>query len=107
MPVQCRRRNDDGGDNVMKEYYKAPDITAANLEPDGWFHTGDLGLLDEDGFVFVTGELKELISTVYAFKFIEVKIDRRPSRRLDLPARPLSVSFRRESADNSGVTRRE
>ena len=49
------------GDNVMKEYYKAPDITAANLEPDGWFHTGDLGYMDEDGFVFVTGRLKELI----------------------------------------------
>ncbi len=49
------------GDNVMKEYYKAPDITAANLETDGWFHTGDLGYLDEDGFVFVTGRLKELI----------------------------------------------
>jgi acyl-CoA synthetase (AMP-forming)/AMP-acid ligase II len=49
------------GDNVMKEYYKAPDITAKNLGPDGWFHTGDLGYMDEDGFVFVTGRLKELI----------------------------------------------
>jgi long-chain acyl-CoA synthetase len=49
------------GDNVMKEYYKAPDITARALAPDGWFHTGDLGYMDEDGFVFVTGRLKELI----------------------------------------------
>ena len=49
------------GDNVMKEYYKAPDITAKSLDPDGWFHTGDLGHMDEDGFVFVTGRLKELI----------------------------------------------
>jgi len=49
------------GDNVMKEYYKAPEITAQALEPDGWFHTGDLGYMDEDGFVFVTGRLKELI----------------------------------------------
>jgi sulfoacetate-CoA ligase len=49
------------GDNVMKEYYKAPDVTATALEPDGWFHTGDLGYMDEDGFVFVTGRLKELI----------------------------------------------
>jgi acyl-CoA synthetase (AMP-forming)/AMP-acid ligase II len=49
------------GDNVMKEYYKAPDITAKTLERDGWFHTGDLGYMDEDGFVFVTGRLKELI----------------------------------------------
>lgn len=49
------------GDNVMKGYYKAPDLTAKAIEPDGWLHTGDLGYMDEDGFVFVTGRLKELI----------------------------------------------
>lgn len=49
------------GDNVMLEYYKAPDVTAKSLEPNGWFHTGDQGYMDEDGFVFVTGRIKELI----------------------------------------------
>ena len=49
------------GDNVMKRYYKAPDVTARTLEPDGWLHTGDLGSMDEDGFIFMTGRLKELI----------------------------------------------
>ncbi len=49
------------GDNVMKEYYKAPEVTAKTLESDGWLHTGDLGYVDEDGFYFVTGRLKELI----------------------------------------------
>jgi acyl-CoA synthetase (AMP-forming)/AMP-acid ligase II len=49
------------GDNVMKGYYKAADLTAKAIEPDGWLHTGDLGYMDEDGFVFVTGRLKELI----------------------------------------------
>jgi len=49
------------GDNVMKGYYKAPDLTAQAIESDGWLHTGDLGYMDGDGFVFVKGRIKELI----------------------------------------------
>jgi long-chain acyl-CoA synthetase len=49
------------GDNVMTGYYKDPENTAKTLEPDGWLHSGDLGYMDEDGFVFVTGRIKELI----------------------------------------------
>lgn len=49
------------GPNVMKCYYKNPEETARTLGPDGWLHTGDLGHMDEDGFVFVTGRIKELI----------------------------------------------
>ncbi|MBS0325549.1 MAG: AMP-binding protein [Proteobacteria bacterium] len=49
------------GPNVMKGYYKAPEATAKALEHDGWLHTGDLGYVDDDGFFFVTGRLKELI----------------------------------------------
>ena len=49
------------GDNVMTGYYKDPENTAQTLEPDGWLHSGDLGYMDDDGFVFVTGRIKELI----------------------------------------------
>jgi long-chain acyl-CoA synthetase len=49
------------GDNVMKCYYKNPEETAKTLTSEGWLHTGDLGHMDGDGFVFVTGRLKELI----------------------------------------------
>ena len=49
------------GDNVMKEYYKAPDLTAKAIEPGGWLHSGDVGYMDADGFVFATGRIKELI----------------------------------------------
>ena len=49
------------GDNVMRCYYKDPQNTASTIDPDGWLHTGDIGYLDADGFVFVTGRIKELI----------------------------------------------
>lgn len=49
------------GDNVMKGYYKDPESTHKTLAPDGWMHTGDVGYLDADGFVFVTSRIKELI----------------------------------------------
>lgn len=49
------------GDNVMKEYYKNPEVTASTLRRDGWLHTGDLAYEDEDGYFFITGRLKEII----------------------------------------------
>ena len=49
------------GPNVMLEYLKNPDATRDTFTPDGKLRTGDLGFMDEDGYVFVTGRLKELI----------------------------------------------
>ena len=48
------------GPNVMKEYLHNPDATSGTFHGD-WLRTGDLGRMDEDGYVFVTGRLKELI----------------------------------------------
>ena len=42
-------------------YYKDPEATARTLRPDGWMHTGDVGYLDADGYLFVTGRIKEII----------------------------------------------
>jgi long-chain acyl-CoA synthetase len=48
------------GHNVMQGYYKLPEETAHVLSPDGGFRTGDLGRIDADGFIYVTGRVKEL-----------------------------------------------
>ncbi len=49
------------GPNVMREYLKNPEATRDTFAPGGWLRTGDLGHVDEDGYFFVTGRLKELI----------------------------------------------
>jgi long-chain acyl-CoA synthetase len=47
------------GHNVMKGYYNRPDETAAALTKDGGFRTGDMGFVDQQGYVFITGRIKE------------------------------------------------
>jgi long-chain acyl-CoA synthetase len=49
------------GANVMKGYYKEPDMTREVLSPDGWFKTGDLGVFDENKNLYIKGRLKNMI----------------------------------------------
>ena len=59
---------DDGevlckGPNVMIGYYNRPDLTAEVIDPDGWFHTGDIGMIVENRFLKITDRKKEIFKT--------------------------------------------
>jgi malonyl-CoA/methylmalonyl-CoA synthetase len=69
------------GPNVFKGYWRAPEKTAAEFRPDGFFVTGDLGMVDADGYVHIVGRVKDLVITggenVYP-KAVEAAIDEIP-----------------------------
>lgn len=49
------------GDNVMLGYYKNEEETVKALDKDGWYHTGDLGTIDSDGYLFISGRCKNML----------------------------------------------
>jgi long-chain acyl-CoA synthetase len=61
------------GPNVMKGYYKSPEMTKNAIDPEGWFHTGDLGRIEPEGQLWITGRKKELFKTSFG-KYVSPQV---------------------------------
>lgn len=88
------------GPNIMQGYYKLPEETAAAFDTEGYLKTGDIGYLDEDGYLYITGRLKEMLIVAGENVFprdIEEVLNRHPAV-LDSAVIGVPDRFRGETA---------
>lgn len=71
------------GPNIMEGYYKREDLTAGAIK-DGWFHTGDLGYIDGDGYLFLTGRSKDVIVLSSGLNIYPEEIEEAYSKEMPL-----------------------
>lgn len=70
--------------SVMMGYYKKPELTAETVDEAGWLHTGDLGYIDDDGYLYITGRIKDIFKTSKGKYVAPLPIEHHVQRALGL-----------------------
>jgi len=104
------------GENVMYGYYKNKEATENTIDKEGWLHTGDLGLIDEEGFIYIKGRCKNMVlgpsgQNIYPEE-IEAKLNNLPfvqeSLVIGKDGKLLALVYPDlELADNKGIGEQE
>lgn len=84
------------GPTVFKKYYKDKKNTEAAKGQSGWYHTGDIGYVDKDGYLYITGRLKELIITAGGENIYPVEIENNIKQCLPIISYAVVVGDRRK-----------
>jgi len=94
------------GPIVMKGYHRRPDLTRAALDTEGWLYTGDIGVIDDEGFLTISGRKKEIIiiggENVFPAE-IERVLEMPPGRRTRGGDRPGGPDARRDTGRLRGA----
>ncbi|KAJ8524142.1 hypothetical protein ON010_g16976 [Phytophthora cinnamomi] len=85
-----------GGRNIMMGYLKGEQQTKDTIDEDGWLHSGDCGKIDEDGFMTITGRIKELIITAGGENVPPVIIEDTIKEELPLLSNVVAIGDRRK-----------
>uniref|UniRef100_UPI001C231BD1 AMP-binding protein n=1 Tax=Nocardia alni TaxID=2815723 RepID=UPI001C231BD1 len=80
------------GSNVMSGYLGDPQRTAEVLDEDGWLHTGDLGRIDEDGYLFLLGRKKDMLVTATGKNVVPTVIEQEVTTRTDLLSMVVAIA---------------